>query len=72
MWIKKHLSIPRQRENDDLYVDSNQEQNTIYFEVFRRIFINSNHESHFNMMMGNIEIEVEGDAAADERQDRAL
>lgn len=52
--------------NDDLYVDSNQEQNTIYFEVFRRIFINSNHESHFNMMMGNIEIEVEEDAAADE------
>jgi wobble nucleotide-excising tRNase len=44
--------------NDDLYVDSNQEQNKIYFEVFRRIFINSNHESHFNMMIGDIEYEV--------------
>ena len=52
--------------NDDLYVDSNQEQNTIYFEVFRRIFINSNHESHFNMMMGNIDCEVEKNKANDE------
>ncbi|MFS0883153.1 ATP-binding protein [Metabacillus niabensis] len=49
--------------NDDLYVDSNQEQNKIYFEVFRRIFINSNHESHFNMMMGNINSEVEKNKA---------
>ncbi|MGG3235599.1 AAA family ATPase [Priestia flexa] len=45
--------------NDDLYVDSNQEQNTIYFEVFRRIFINSNHESHFNMMMGELPFELD-------------
>lgn len=52
--------------NDDLYVDSNQEQNTIYFEVFRRIFINSNHESHFNMMMGNIDGEVEKNEENDE------
>lgn len=52
--------------NDDLYIDSNQEQNTIYFEVFRRIFINSKHESHFNMMMGNIESEVGENSAKDE------
>ncbi|RFB09689.1 hypothetical protein DZB84_23715 [Bacillus sp. HNG] len=52
--------------NDDLYVDSNQEQNTIYFEVFKKIFIISNHEAHFNMMMGNIESEVEENVAIDE------
>jgi len=51
--------------NDDLYVDSNQEQNTIYFEVFRKIFIYSNHESHFNMMMGYIVSEVEKNEAND-------
>ncbi|RTR26268.1 hypothetical protein EKG37_21600 [Robertmurraya yapensis] len=45
--------------NDDLYIDSNQEQNTIYFEVFRRIFINSKHESHFNMMMGELPLEID-------------
>ncbi|MFB0636855.1 AAA family ATPase [Bacillus rugosus] len=54
--------------NDDLYVDSNKEQNKIYFEVFRRVFINSNHESHFNMMMGNIESEVEKHVGNDEAQ----
>lgn len=52
--------------NDDLYVDSNQEQNTIYFEVFRKIFINSKHKSHFNMMMGNIDSELEKNDANDE------
>ncbi|ADU28513.1 ATP-binding protein [Evansella cellulosilytica] len=52
--------------NDDLYVDSNQEQNKIYFKVFRKIFINSNHESHFNMMMGNFDSEVEQNDANDE------
>lgn len=52
--------------NDDLYVDSNQEQNKIYFDVFKKIFVNSKHESHFNMMMGNIEIEVEENVANDE------
>ncbi|WP_281270303.1 AAA family ATPase [Oceanobacillus arenosus] len=52
--------------NDDLYIDSNQEQNIIYFEVFRKIFINSNHESHFNMMMGNIDSEAENNEANDE------
>ncbi|BDG78453.1 hypothetical protein BSF_01820 [Bacillus subtilis] len=54
--------------NDDLYVDSSQEQNTIYFEVFRKIFINSNHESHFNMMIGNIVNEVEKNEANDEAE----
>jgi wobble nucleotide-excising tRNase len=38
---------------DDLYVDSNQELNKTYLDVFGRIFKNSNHESHFNMMMGS-------------------
>lgn len=41
--------------NDDLYVDSNPDLNMKYFDVFRRIFKNSNHESHLNMMMGVIE-----------------
>ena len=50
-------------ENDDLYVDSNPDLNIKYFNVFRKIFKNSNHESHFNMMMGNFEYEVEEDAA---------
>ncbi|WP_245805880.1 ATP-binding protein [Bacillus alkalicellulosilyticus] len=49
--------------NDDLFVDINQEQNKVYIEVFRSIFINSNHESHFNMMMGNIDSEVEKSGA---------
>ncbi|NLJ17876.1 AAA family ATPase [Globicatella sulfidifaciens] len=52
--------------NDDLYIDSNQEQNIIYFEVFRKIFINSNHESHFNMMMGDFLINVEEESAEQE------
>ena len=39
--------------NDDLYVDSNQELNMTYLDVFGKIFKNSNHESHFNMMMGS-------------------
>jgi wobble nucleotide-excising tRNase len=52
--------------NDDLYVDSNQEQNTIYFKVFRRVFINSNHESHFNMMIGNFENQVEQNQVSEE------
>ncbi|MTW87991.1 AAA family ATPase [Virgibacillus dakarensis] len=38
--------------NDDLFVDSSQELTQKYFDVFRQIFINSNHESHFDMMMG--------------------
>lgn len=50
--------------NDDLYVDSNPELNIKYFDVFRRIFINSNHESHFNMMMGDFESVVEENAAS--------
>ncbi|WP_018921972.1 ATP-binding protein [Salsuginibacillus kocurii] len=45
--------------NDDLYVDSNQELNQIYFNVFKQIFINSNHYSHFVMMMGEFQMEGE-------------
>lgn len=52
--------------NDDLYIDSNQEQNKIYFEVFRKIFINSKHESHFNMMMGDFVIDVDEGSAEQE------
>src|SRR5699024_8211894 len=44
--------------NDDLYVDNNQELNKTFFNVFKRIFINSRHESHFNMMMGFTESEI--------------
>ncbi|MGX9933488.1 ATP-binding protein [Virgibacillus salarius] len=51
--------------NDDLYVDSNQEANKAYFDVFRKIFINSDHESHFNMMMGDVECQVEEDVTED-------
>lgn len=39
--------------NDDLYMDSNQELNETYLDVFEKIFKNSNHESHYNMMMGS-------------------
>jgi wobble nucleotide-excising tRNase len=55
--------------NDDLYVDSNQEQNKVYFGVFRKIFINSNHVSHFNMMMWTIEKEMEENATSDEAKE---
>lgn len=53
--------------NDDLYIDSNTELNKQYFDVFKRIFINSNHQSHYEMMMGEsqfidfkLQIENEG------------
>lgn len=52
--------------NDDLYVDSNQEQNKVYFEVFKTIFLNSKHESHFNMMMGNFESEEKDSSVGEE------
>ncbi|TVT27751.1 AAA family ATPase [Salinicoccus cyprini] len=39
--------------NDDLYVDTNQEGTQNYINVFKRIFQNSMHESHYNMMMGD-------------------
>lgn len=45
--------------NDDLYVDSNQELNQNYLDVFRKIFKNSNHESHFNMMMASFYSEMD-------------
>ncbi|WP_337588998.1 AAA family ATPase [Sporolactobacillus inulinus] len=51
--------------NDDLYVDSNQELNETYLDVFRRIFKNSKHESHFNMMMGGSISENDGHSEVD-------
>jgi wobble nucleotide-excising tRNase len=45
--------------NDDFYVDSSPEINQIYFNVFRKIFIYSNHQSHFEMMMGEYQNDVE-------------
>ncbi|NRG48406.1 AAA family ATPase, partial [Bacillus sp. CRN 9] len=51
--------------NDDLYVDSNQEANRAYFDVFRKIFINSDHESHFKMMMEGVEFEKEEEPSKD-------
>jgi len=38
--------------HDDLYVDNSQEQIEKYFVVFEKIFVNSDHHSHFIMMMG--------------------
>lgn len=38
--------------NDDLYVDTNSEIVDQYFEVFRKIFIVTGNEGHYNMMMG--------------------
>ncbi len=52
--------------NDDLYVDSNQEANQNYFNIFWRIFKNSNHMSHFNMMMSEYEFESEENPAMEE------
>lgn len=49
--------------NDDLYVDSSQEMNNTYFDVFRKIFINSDHESHFKMMMEDFDNEIEEDSS---------
>lgn len=39
--------------SDDLYVDSNPDLNQRFFNVFKKIFINSGHDAHFDMMMGN-------------------
>jgi wobble nucleotide-excising tRNase len=38
--------------HDDLFVDNSQEQIEKYFTVFEKIFVNSDHHSHFVMMMG--------------------
>src|SRR5699024_243470 len=51
---------------DDLYVASKLQQKKIYFDLLRKIFINSNHKSHFNMMMGKIVSEVEKNEDNDE------
>lgn len=37
---------------DDLYIDSYTDVVPRYKEVFRKIFVNSNNEAHYNMMMG--------------------
>lgn len=37
--------------NDDLYVSYSDEQKDMYMIVFKKIFYNSNHISHYNMMM---------------------
>lgn len=52
--------------NDDLYIDNNQEINQTYYDVFRRIFINSNHGAHFNMMMRDFEVWDDEDYVSDE------
>ncbi len=44
--------------NDDLYVDNNHESNSIYFNIFKQIFVNCNHQSHFDMMMGDFEFSL--------------
>lgn len=41
---------------DDLYIDSYTDAVPRYKEVFRQIFIKSNNEAHYNMMMGLIDV----------------
>ena len=38
--------------NDDLYISSDDSVITRYLDVFRRIFVNTNHTAHYEMMMG--------------------
>lgn len=38
--------------NDDLYISSDDSVITRYLDVFRRIFENTNHTAHYEMMMG--------------------
>ena len=45
--------------NDDLYIASNQEINTLHFKVFKRIFQLSGHYPHFKMMMGDYPVNRE-------------
>src|SRR5690625_3138690 len=51
--------------NDDLYVDSSEESNRAYFNVFRKIFVKSGHESHFNMMIGDLKWKIEDNETGD-------
>ncbi|GGA74893.1 hypothetical protein GCM10008025_18240 [Ornithinibacillus halotolerans] len=44
---------------------------SIHFEVFRKIFINSKHEPHFNMMMGDFVINV-GEESAEQEAKREI
>lgn len=37
---------------DDLYIDSYTDSKERYLQVFKEIFVNMGHESHYNMMMG--------------------
>lgn len=36
---------------EDLYVQQQSEMNEKYFEIFTKLFINSNHEGHLKMMI---------------------
>ncbi|HHW6700622.1 TPA: AAA family ATPase, partial [Staphylococcus aureus] len=58
--------------NDDLYVDTNQEGTQNYINVFERIFKNSLHESHYNMMMGEYEINGENGSKTDESSEQIV
>lgn len=58
--------------NDDLYVDTNQEGTQNYINVFERIFKNSMHESHYNMMMGEYEINGENGSKTDESSEQIV
>ncbi len=40
--------------NEDLYIESNGEALDRYKEVFREIFVKTNHYGHYEMMMGNV------------------
>ena len=46
--------------NDDLYVELQDRTIEAYKKVFKDIFVLTNHEGHYNMMMNILEKEVEG------------
>ncbi|EOW9529672.1 AAA family ATPase [Bacillus cytotoxicus] len=43
--------------SEDLFVEDSQEVTEKYFEVFKNVFINLGHKSHYEMMMKDYEIE---------------
>lgn len=45
--------------NDDLYIEYQDETIEKYMNVFRRIFIETKHEEHYNMMMGSNDLDLE-------------
>ena len=44
--------------SEDLYVETNEDLAYRYFEVFRKIFIYMEHQAHFDMMMGDYQMNL--------------